>query len=315
MRIKILHAAALISLFILNAQTGTTQTVLLYKNSFESPLIPPAANCGPDLDATLVNTLWGGTGLGTGGGGQFQQINTVETILIHGPYLQYTDASGLGGNYCLSMLSAFEDDKAALTLNSEMLPFANITFLLSAIDIAGCGGPFGLDTPVMRMTVYDSPGGTFDFYIPGTMLDETIITGGPPNANSYSFNWILCTTSLDISESVDGNITIVFDLLESGYAAIDSIEISSSITAIAVEDEGELKYTLLSPNPFSDEIVISGTAAMGEIILFDIAGKEIIRQKSFENLTEIDVKDLLPGIYMMNYLEENAISGFKLIKF
>ena len=298
----------------MNSKTGVAQTVLLYKNSFESPLTPPEATCGPDLDATFVNTLWGGTGLGTGGGGLFQQINTVETILIHGPYLQYTDASGMGGNYCLSMLSVAEDDKAALTLNSEMLPFANVTFLMSSIDIAGCGGPFGVDTAVMRMTVYDSPGGAFDFYTPGTILDETTLTGGAPDVNSYFFNWILCTTSLDISGSVDGNITIVFDLLESGYAAIDSIEISSSITAISVEEEDELIYTLVSPNPFSDEIMISGTAAMGEIILFDIAGKEIIRQKSFENVTKIDVKNLLPGIYMLNYLEENKASGFKLIK-
>jgi len=36
------------------------QSVLLYQNSFETPLVQPAPNCGADLDASFVNTLWEG---------------------------------------------------------------------------------------------------------------------------------------------------------------------------------------------------------------------------------------------------------------
>ena len=290
------------------------QSVLLYKNTFESPLTPPSPNCGPDLDATLVNTLWGGTGLGTGGGGQFQQINTVETILIHGPNLQYTDASGLGGNYCLSMLSVAQDDKAALTLNSQMLPYANISFIMSPIDLAGCGGPFGLDTAEMRMTVYDSPGGSFSFSSPGIILDEDTITGGAPGITSFTFNWVVCATSLDISGSADGNITIVFDLLRSGYAAIDSIEISSSVSANAIAEYDELSNVMVSANPFSEELLIKGTTAKGEIMLFDVTGKEIICQKTFEGETTINTENLLPGFYLLNYIEEKKHKTIKLSK-
>ena len=82
-------------LLIIIAATATkpcsAQTVLLYKNAFENPITTPVANCTADLDATEVNTLWGGTGEGTGGGGAFQQINTVETMLINGPDEQYED--------------------------------------------------------------------------------------------------------------------------------------------------------------------------------------------------------------------------------
>ena len=306
----------LIAIFISFSITTISyaQSVLLYKNSFESPLIPPTSNCGIDLDATLVNTLWGGTGLGTGGGGQFQQINTVETILIHGPNLQYTDTSGLGGNYCLSMLSVVQDDKAALTLNSQMLPFANISFLMSSIDLAGCGGPFGMDTAVMRITVYDSPGGNFSFSSPGNLLDDDIITGGAPGITSFNFNWTVCATSLDISGSFDGNITIVFDLLRSGYAAIDSIEISSSISANSIGEHGNLNNMIAFPNPFSAELLIKGTSSKGEMTLFDVTGKKIIEPETFNGETKIKTDNLLPGFYLLHYLEEKKYRNIKLIK-
>lgn len=77
-RYALLLAAALPS--ILNAQT-----VLIYQNSFVTPLTTPVnASCQQDFSATPVNTLWQGTGTGTFSGA-FQQSNTVETLLINGP--------------------------------------------------------------------------------------------------------------------------------------------------------------------------------------------------------------------------------------
>ena len=52
-----------------------------------------------------------------------------------------------------------EDDLLALTLNSKMLPYVNLSFLMSPVDIsaAACGGPFGVDTAVMVVNVYVLP--------------------------------------------------------------------------------------------------------------------------------------------------------------
>jgi hypothetical protein len=304
-----------VMVFLSSSKIGFAQSVLLYKNSFESPLITPSANCGPDIDATLVNTIWGGTGLGTGGGGLFQQQNTVETVLINGPDLQYTDLLGLGGNYCLSMLSSLQNDKAALTLNSQMLPYANISFLMSPIDLAACGGPFGLDTAIMRITVYDSPGGTFSFSSPGTMLDEDTIVGSEPGLTPFTFNWLECSTSLGISSSVDGNITIVFDLLRGGYAAMDSIEINSSVSSSLVEEQDNLKSLIVYPNPFINEILMNGTTAKGEMILFDESGKEIMRHKTFNIETKIKTESVLNGLYFLKYNNGKRTTNFKLMKF
>ena len=320
MKKTILPSLILVLLIILlDTKASFPQTILLYKNTFEAPLSTPSPNCGPDLDATLVNSLWGGTGLGTGGGGLFQQEFTVETILINGPGLQYSDPSNLGGNYCLSMLSVTQNDRAALTLNSQMLPYANVSFLLSPIDLASCGGPFGVDTAIMHLSVYDSPGGTFSFSSPGTLLDEDTLIGGAPGATPFTFNWTVCVTSFDISSSVDGNITIVFDLLQSGYAAFDSIEIFSSSSASSISEHDGINSAFVFPNPFTNEIIVgdrnqASSAKAKEIILYDVMGKEILRQKISKGETKINTEKLLSGFYFLNNRIGNKAKSFKLMK-
>jgi hypothetical protein len=74
------------------------------------------------------------------------------------------------------------------------------------------------------------------------------------------------------------------------------------------------------PNPFSNEIIISRESGVrssetGEIILFDITGKEILRQNIFGDETKINTEKLLPGFYLLNYIDENRIANSKLLKF
>jgi hypothetical protein len=205
--------------------------VLLYANNFENPVTTPTPNCGPDLDATLVNTLWGGTGQGTGGGGTFRQLWTVETMLIKGPNGQYEDPSGKGGNYCLSMLSAVQDDRLALVLNTQNLKYVNLSFDFSGIDLAGCGGPFGVDTPIMSIKMYKLTDPQFNFGNPGELLDEADLKG--TEAESFTFNWQRVQASLIAGEEND-LIALVFDLVQSGYAAFDNIRIEADENPLPV---------------------------------------------------------------------------------
>lgn len=216
--------------------------VLLYQNHFENPISPPTPNCGPDLDANNVNNLWGGTGTGTGGGGLFTQQATVETILINGPNNQYNDPSGIGGNYSLGFLSAVQDDKLSLTLNAQNYNFINLSFSIAGIDLAGCGGPFGVTTPAMNIKLYNSPSGTFSFSSPGTLLDEKNVTGIA--ASPFTFNWATVTSSLNAAGITNQFFTIVFDLTASGYGSIDNIVIVASNNApIVTATNGSTAFT------------------------------------------------------------------------
>ena len=115
----------LILVLVISGSSKLQAQVLLYENHFENPLSAPFSNCGPDLDANTINSLWGGTGIG--GGGNFMQVETIETLLINGPNNQYNDPSGIWGNFLIGFLSVVRDDKLALTLNSQNLSFITLS--------------------------------------------------------------------------------------------------------------------------------------------------------------------------------------------
>lgn len=68
------------------------------------------------------------------------------------------------------------------------------------------------------------------------------------------------------------------------------------------------------PNPFSNELTIKETKPQGQIILFDITGKQILKQKTFDVETKINTEKLSAGFYLLNYIEGNKSLNFKLVK-
>lgn len=199
--------------------------MILYQNDFEHPAQDPPqlSSCAPDFSQTSVNDLYGAQGAA------FQQVNTVETILIHGQANQYSDPLGTGGNYAIGMLCCVQDDKVALTFDSQGKPYLSLKMNISAIDVNGCGGPFGVAMPTFRMTLYDTPSGTFDFHAPGTVLSTVDLVGNAPGAASYTFNWKTVVAALSTAGSVNGRVTVVWDLLPgSGYASFDNLTIAAS---------------------------------------------------------------------------------------
>jgi hypothetical protein len=195
-----------------------------------------------------------------------------------------------------------------------MFPLLNLSFLLSPIDVPGCGGPFGVDTAEIYIRVYDTPGGIFSFASPGTILDEDTVLGSAPGITSYTFNWFNCTTSLDISNSLDSTITIVFDLIRSSYAAIDSIEISS-LENVSIQRFNQFKNINLFPNPSNGEITISMNEFRNEKIILmitDLFGRKMHEFKIASENTSL--KLALPnGVYFATISADNNMHTTKII--
>ena len=194
-------------------------SVVLYSNDFESPNIPPIINCQNSLDTRPVNDIYGTEDF------TFHQIFTVETVFHVDSIPIYQNPQELGGDFSIGMLSTAQDDKLALTFDRKGHKFLNVGMLISSIDVTGCGGPFGVAAPVMKLTLVDSPNGVFDFG--QTILDEQTITG-EASVNQWTFHWTFRTASLDATGATDDNVSIIFDLLQSGYATFDDLSIVAS---------------------------------------------------------------------------------------
>ena len=223
------HALALATLLV--APGGAlAQSVVLYTNDFESPNVPIAINCGNSLDTRGINFLYGTPGFA------FSQQFTVEAVVHADAQGLYSDPEGNGGAYSLGMLATYQDDKLALTFDAQGRAFVNVGLDLSSIDVNGCGGPFGVAVPVMQVSLLDSPGGVFDFGQP--VLDTDTLTGEAA-PDQWTFHWRYGVVSLDASGATDGHVSILFDLLESGYAAFDNLSIVASDTSGVVDQDND----------------------------------------------------------------------------
>ena len=89
---------------------------------------------------------------------------------------------------------------------------------------------------------------------------------------------------------------------------IDDIEIKDN-TSMAVSESSLLSLTI-SPNPASDFVKISGIKTVENVRIFDMTGKIVKETKS----SEIDIKNLSSGQYIVNVYTGNEVISKKLIK-
>jgi MYXO-CTERM domain-containing protein len=204
---------------------GHAQTVILYENDFEKPNVPLMVDCGNSLDTRGINFLYGEKDF------EFAQDFTVEAVFLHDPAGKYKNA-GDHGDYALGMLSTVQDDKLALAFDSRGYSFINIGIDLSSIDVEGCAGPFGVSAPKLRITLLDRPDGVVD-YAQTELATQDVV--GVAAADAWSFRWKKEVVGLSTEGTKDGKVTVVFDLLEGGYAVFDNLSITASMASKVVD--------------------------------------------------------------------------------
>ncbi|MEZ4756663.1 MAG: T9SS type A sorting domain-containing protein [Flavobacteriales bacterium] len=289
------------------------QNVLVYSNQFLTPLqTPTIASCQQDFGVDPVNTLWAGTGLGTSSG-EFQNTNTVETILITGPADVYDDPSGIGGDYSIGMLNTVFGDKLGLLIDTEGLPFVNVGMDISAIN-STCGGPFPMDTAVFLLELLDAPGGVFNLGS-GTVLDADTLTGTGPNTDSFVFNWANASGNLDVSGSTDGMVALRMTLIRSTYASFDNIVIEASVdTVISSISEERPRLLTAFPVPCKDHLTIAGIDARSSVAMIYSTLGELVRSAPVNTHGTLDVSGLAPGAYVVRVEGYRGVHSVRFIK-
>jgi len=205
-----------------------TSGIILYQNDFESPLDLPRGGSCTLLDSRDINSLYGTDE------NPFTQQFSVETVLLKSVYdgpneISYSDPQGIGGNFSIGFLASAEDDMLALGFDTLGKNFLNVCMDVSSIDgPVHCGGPYGIDTTTFLVSLIDSPSG--DVQLSGTVLDSATMSS-PAGPNSWTLNWTTNSIALDASQSANGRVSIVWDLLEPAfYGVLDNLVIVTSDT-------------------------------------------------------------------------------------
>ncbi|MBA3649463.1 MAG: T9SS type A sorting domain-containing protein [Chitinophagales bacterium] len=134
-------------------------------------------------------------------------------------------------------------------------------------------------------------------------------------ARNLSANqWLAIWSVKSVAIQSDGKIVVAGysgNGLESDFA-VARYNVDSRV---GIENTVEESTLNISPNPFGNELLIKGTKEKGEIIISDVLGKEILRQKTFSLETKINTEKLLLGFYVLNYTEGNKTEIMTIVKF
>lgn len=215
----------LVALAAMLAATPALGATVLYMQNFENPV--GFVNDGGDINIfRSINALYANQPAGF----TFAQNFTTETLLIGGTQafgVGYTDPQGIGGRYTPAQLEGpANDDRLGLAFNVGAFRFLNFQLDISSIDLDRFSGPFvaaGGEAPVFRIQLFDNPSGAPGVTGP-TLLAFADITGAVAPVKTV-FNWTNHIVALDATGNTNGNVLVVIDVLDGGYAAFDNFRV------------------------------------------------------------------------------------------
>lgn len=137
------------------------------------------------------------------------------------------------------------------------------------------------------------------------------------NGNSGCNQIPVSTTSGTLNVTV-GN---AFDLISAGCTVTDvsSDYVQTTVfgtlcASVGVEEFSDVMSGItIIPNPVKDVCHIEGTTINGTIIIADMSGKEILRQKTDAGATTISVETLTKGVYLLTYTNGEDLLRKKLL--
>jgi hypothetical protein len=181
--------------------------------------------------------------------------------------------------------------------------------------------------------IYGGAGYEFESCILQTSDGGYLISGGEESFGTSRNIYLVKTDSNGNSGCHQGNTTTLvntvtmvaasadFSVSSGGTAATPATltsrggTVTTLCTSLGINEIAGDHSLQIYPNPFSDYFIIKGTRQKGEAIVSDITGKEILRQGTSEGETKILTQNLLPGLYIVSYREENKTVNLKLSKF
>lgn len=85
-------------------------------------------------------------------------------------------------------------------------------------------------------------------------------------------------------------------------------------SAILSVKENEIKGLKLYPNPTNDVIWLDSKESLNEVIVYNLAGQQLIRVKQYESNAGIDLSSLSRGIYFVKVNSSAGSGSYKVIK-
>lgn len=146
-------------------------------------------------------------------------------------------------------------------------------------------------------------------------MDTVKVSVGPisfPAAlpvNIRSYQWLSATAKIPVLE-ITGNLTgSNFAPVQARYRGYPS----SGSTNIKQEEKELLKFY---PNPVKNKLYLEMKLGVGRLEIYDVSGKCMMSfvTGTVESPQEVDVSQLVPGVYLVKVIQQNEILRYKFVK-
>lgn len=287
-----------------------TGSVMASDNCDDDPVITQSPIAGSIINETTTVTITATDVSGNEGICQFDLIVTdITNPVMNCPGDIYACSSNSIVNYVVSATDncfVSIEQTAGLPNNSEF-PLGETVNTFLATDGAGNTNSCSFSVFVVDNPEVSIPDDTICQYQTNS-LDAT-----PSEPGTYSYNWSSGETSPIIEINLEAGLYNYYVTVTNAYdcATIDSIEITVEICeGISTDKNSEIS---VYPNPTNGLVYIE-TKSLYLISIKDIAGKSISEQVMTRPNEVLDTKNLLPGIYILEFRNEKEKLFVRLIR-
>lgn len=233
-------------------------------------------------------------------GGTLQDYGYSVSQTSDGGYIisGYTESFGAGGNdYYLLKVNASGNLQWAKTFggNSDEKAFCVQQTSDRGYIVAGVTDGFGLNSTSFYIVKTDSIGNS------GCNQGNAITSIG-----SCPFTIGIPTTAAVTGGTYSNPTTLISS---GGSDSTFCISIPTGINEITNSDS-----ILIYPNPFTSQITLTGVNEKGNIEIFDMTGKSVLKINSQTDKININTENFISGLYLIRYTEGTKIINTKLIK-
>lgn len=106
---------------------------------------------------------------------------------------------------------------------------------------------------------------------------------------------------------------IGFDALSHGGDGIyiDDVRVGNGVASVSENNE---VAAWVSPNPTNGKIVVNANISSGNLVVFDMVGKQVLTDKIVDGIAEFDLSAFADGVYMVRISGEEGVTTVKIIK-
>lgn len=184
-------------------------------------------------------------------------------------------------------------------------PFGTTSYIVTGVDTLGCSG-----SDIVNVTINQIPTAT------ATAANALTLVASPSNG---TFQWIDCTTNTPILGATGSTFTATANgsyavIVTTGAGCADTSD-CAIIDEVGLTDLDMTRGVTVYPNPTTGDVTITLVQLTGvDAQIFDAQGKLVQTIEQLENGSVLEISDLQPGVYMMQFASEQYTTMQRIVK-